>query len=373
MTVAYVLSMKSGLPSFNRDELLELENHTIPFILYATKIGAGPYTPNRDWKVRGPNPADTLIGLFGFFTRYPRRFGRALSETVREFLWAEFLVAAAFAWDMRRHGVTWIHAHFGDRKVLVARLASILLACPYSVTIHAHELTSMYQRRARSRALRESVRVFTVADFNRESLIRDWALSPSKVVTNRLILGRDHQRADRRAKMLVVANFVEKKGYDVLVQALREIPASEITVWIVGGGELDVEALAKTAEVMDRVVFLGCVAPEMLSILLDACDFFCLPSRTSSTGAREGFPIAIAEAMAHGKPIVASKHAGIPEVVSEILVPEGDPRALASGIREMLDRRQQWPAMGQRNRSIALKYFSPDNIEALVQTFRTRG
>ena len=129
MTVAYVLSMKSGLPSFNRDELLELENHTIPFILYATKIGAGPYTPNRDWKVRSPNPADTLIGLFGFFTRYPRRFGRALSETVREFLWAEFLVAAAFAWDMRRHGVTWIHAHFGDRKVLVARLASILLAC----------------------------------------------------------------------------------------------------------------------------------------------------------------------------------------------------------------------------------------------------
>ncbi len=273
MTVAYVLSMKSGLPSFNRDELLELENRKIPFILYATKIGAGPYTPSRDWKVRGPNPADTLIGLFGFFTRYPRRFGRALSETVREFLWAEFLVAAAFAWDMRRHGVTWIHAHFGDRKVLVARLASILLACPYSVTIHAHELTSMYQRRARSRALRESVRVFTVADFNRESLIRDWALSPSKVVTNRLILGRDHQRADRRAKMLVVANFVEKKGYDVLVQALREIPASEITVWIVGGGELDVEALAKTAEVMDRVVFLGCVAPEMLSILLDACDW----------------------------------------------------------------------------------------------------
>src|SRR3989442_12485130 len=151
MTVAYVLSMKSGLPSFNRDELLELENHRIPFILYATKIGAGPYTPNRDWKVRSPNPADTLIGLFGFFTRYPRRFGRALSETVREFLWAEFLVAPAFAWDMRRHGVTWIHAHFGDRKGLVARLPRIFPACPYSVATQTPELPAVNQRRARYR------------------------------------------------------------------------------------------------------------------------------------------------------------------------------------------------------------------------------
>ncbi len=61
-----------------------------------------------------------------------------------------------------------------------------------------------------------------------------------------------------------------------------------------------------------------------------------VPSRTASGGDSEGLPTVIMEAMAIGVPVVATRHAGIPEVVSDgvsgLLVPEADPTALAGAI-----------------------------------------
>ena len=65
MKVGYVISMKTGMSSFNRDELLELEGYGIPFVIYVTKFRKGPYMPEDRWSVRLPgialdidNPAD---------------------------------------------------------------------------------------------------------------------------------------------------------------------------------------------------------------------------------------------------------------------------------------------------------------------------
>ena len=66
----------------------------------------------------------------------------------------------------------------------------------------------------------------------------------------------------------------------------------------------------------------------------------CVPSLAASDGDAEGLPNVVLEAMAEGVPVIASRHAGIPEAVehevSGLLVPPGDPEALAAALRRLV-------------------------------------
>ncbi|HLV79914.1 MAG TPA: glycosyltransferase, partial [Chthonomonadaceae bacterium] len=68
---------------------------------------------------------------------------------------------------------------------------------------------------------------------------------------------------------------------------------------------------------------------------ISACDVYCLPSR------REGCPNVVLEALASGRPVVATNVGGVPELLNAengILVPSEDPAALAAGLRQALCR-----------------------------------
>jgi len=74
---------------------------------------------------------------------------------------------------------------------------------------------------------------------------------------------------------------------------------------------------------------------------LEPADAFILASKTSPRGDREGTPTVLLEAQAMGLPCVATRHAGIPEVISprgqRLLAPEGDPGALEQRLRELAE------------------------------------
>jgi glycosyltransferase involved in cell wall biosynthesis len=73
---------------------------------------------------------------------------------------------------------------------------------------------------------------------------------------------------------------------------------------------------------------------------MEKADAFVLPSKTASTGDREGTPTVLVEAQASGLPCIATEHAGIPEMIPEanqdLLLPEGDPDALADRLRKLM-------------------------------------
>jgi glycosyltransferase involved in cell wall biosynthesis len=89
-------------------------------------------------------------------------------------------------------------------------------------------------------------------------------------------------------------------------------------------------------------------------------EIFVLPSLY------EGFGIAILEAMAAGKPVVASTVGGIPEFVvpgeSGLLVPPGDSVALAAAIRQLLAQPEQAKAMGGRGQEHVRKHYSMESV-----------
>lgn len=136
--------------------------------------------------------------------------------------------------------------------------------------------------------------------------------------------------------LLVLAALVRRKGIDVLLQALEVLGARGIrpTLWLAGDGpeRAALEAQARTAGISEQVRFLG--RRDDVADLLAACDVFVLPSR------REGLGVAALEAMAAGRPIVASAVGGLPEVVVEdrtgLLVPPDDAGPLAEALARLL-------------------------------------
>jgi glycosyltransferase involved in cell wall biosynthesis len=138
--------------------------------------------------------------------------------------------------------------------------------------------------------------------------------------------------------ILCVAMHNEKKGIDVLLQAfsLLQKVAPLLTLVLVGDGHLrsDLETLAKTLGISNKVKFLGRKGrPEVAKLILH-CEIFVLPSRA------EPFGIVLIEAMACRKPVVATMVGGIPEIVENgkngILVEPDNPKALAEALIAML-------------------------------------
>lgn len=182
--------------------------------------------------------------------------------------------------------------------------------------------------------------VLAPSEATARELVRDYDASAASVVPNVIGASPDPAALPRPAPAggfwLFLGRLRIRKGVEVLLEALRSLDgeAAGIETWIAGDGEHR-RALERTADRLglgERVRFLGrCDAPTVQG-LLAACRALVVPS------IYEGMPLVVLEAMAAGKPVVASAVSGIPEVVQDRvtgwLVPAEDPRALATALRE---------------------------------------
>jgi glycosyltransferase involved in cell wall biosynthesis len=139
------------------------------------------------------------------------------------------------------------------------------------------------------------------------------------------------------------------KGIDVLLDAWALVAAQHpgAVLRIAGIGTLAGEVTSRAAA-LDGVAILGALRPDEVRALLDRSGVVVVPSRS------EGLGRVILEAFARGRPVVASAVGGIPELVDEttgILVPPGDPGALAEGIGALLEDPSHAAAMGDAGRA----------------------
>jgi glycosyltransferase involved in cell wall biosynthesis len=138
-------------------------------------------------------------------------------------------------------------------------------------------------------------------------------------------------------RLLCVAWLDPKKGHRFLLEALAALGRHDVTLDLVGGGELrpELEAEAARLGLSARVRFLGPLPKEGVAELMRRADLFVLPSLD------ENLPVVLAEAMASGLPAVATRVGGVEEVLDQDageLVPPRDAEALARAIREWLER-----------------------------------
>ncbi len=155
------------------------------------------------------------------------------------------------------------------------------------------------------------------------------------------------------AVVLTVANLRPPKGLDTLVAGAAKLDAmrsaGDRLLWLIAGEGPLAESLQRDLEqhgLGNRFRLLG--FRRDIPDLLAAADIFCLTSR------REGMPVSILEAMAGGRPVVATDVGGVRELVVDgetgLIVPPGDPEALAHALAELLadpERRARLGAAGQ--------------------------
>lgn len=142
---------------------------------------------------------------------------------------------------------------------------------------------------------------------------------------------------ERPVTILSLGRFAPYKGFDVLVRALALVPGARLIMAGDGPERAAVMALAKRLGLSNRIAFPGRVDDAARDSLYASCDIFCLPSLSPA----EAFGLVLLEAMARGKPVAAARPewSGVGEVVEHgvtgMLVPPGDPAALASALRTL--------------------------------------
>ncbi|MDF1488560.1 glycosyltransferase [Tessaracoccus caeni] len=260
--------------------------------------------------------------------------------------------AVALATLATQHGVRHLHAHFASVATTVARLAGAITGLPYSFTAHAKDIFHEdVDPQDLAIKLREAHHAITISDYNDSHLRRRFgeeACHGLRLVRNGLNLDRFPLRRppqrDAVARLLGVGRLVEKKGFDLLIQAAgalteRGVPCQ---VDIVGDGPLRgaLEAAIRERGLEDVVTLLGPRTQSEVRRLFQEVDLFVAPFVVGSDGNADGLPTVLLEAMASGVPCVAADVTAVGEVVRDRetgwLVPSGDLPALVDAIADAL-------------------------------------
>jgi glycosyltransferase involved in cell wall biosynthesis len=268
-----------------------------------------------------------------------RRFGQALV------LVAELLP-----------GVTRLHAHFIHTPGSVARYASLLSGLPWSCSAHAKDIwtTPDWEKREK---LEDAAWCVTCTGHGRDHLA---ALAPSpdriQLVYHGLDFsrfgppaesparhGRDGSNAAGPVILLSVGRAVEKKGYDILIEALAGLPKALSWRLVHIGDGPALPALKQQAErlgIADRSQWLGGQPQDVVLQHYRAADLFVLASRIAADGDRDGLPNVLLEAQSQRLAVVATRISAIPELIQHeltgMLVDPGDAVALRAVIERLI-------------------------------------
>ena len=244
-----------------------------------------------------------------------------------------------------------VHAHSNAAGPVVAK-ACESFNLPWIYTAH----TGI--RQPRIEAFGKASRILAVSEYVKEIVLRkgEAFIIPERVITFHNAIDCSHFKDEGNRKLLrekwdisedtytigIVARLLkpDRKGHLALLEVLARPEAREWRLVIIGkaawwyGGTRTVEKLAKKLGVSDRVIWTGHQVDVRPSI--EACDVIALPSIS------EGCPLALQEAMAMCRPVVAYDGTGSVEVIGEneggLLVPNQDVGRLAEALKVYEDR-----------------------------------
>jgi glycosyltransferase involved in cell wall biosynthesis len=286
-----------------------------------------------------------------------RRFGQAL------------VLAAELPAD-----VGLIYVHFLHTPASVARYASAITGLPFCISAHAKDIwiTPDWEKREKL----EDCRFATTCTASgaahlqglapsTEILLNHHGLDPSRFPPPRRGLGPDGSDPARPVLLLGVARLVEKKGVDVLLEALARLPPE--IAWRyehVGGGaqRRKLEVKARSLGLVGRIGWLGPRPQDEVLAAYRRADLFVLPSRVAKNGDRDGLPNVLLEAGSQELALVASEVAAVPELIADgangRLVPEGDAAALARALEALIRDPALRLRLGRAARATVLERFA---------------
>ena len=285
---------------------------------------------------------------------------------------------------LARERVTILQTH-GARANFYGRIAGRLAGVPVIIsTVHnslkdysARSLTRWFYATALRLTLSLVHQIICVSDSTRRDLIDECPAAEARTQTvyngvdpSAFPSQQDRQKVRQELRitqgpvLVVIARLTEQKGHRYLLQALPDLlkTCPHLCCVFVGEGELHdtLRRMAIDLGVEGACRFLG--VRDDIADILAAADLFVLPSLS------EGFPFVLLEALAMGRPVIASRVNGVSELIEDhktgLLVPPRDSQALARAIREMLSDPAAASKMGAVGRAVVRERFTVSRMVA---------
>jgi len=299
----------------------------------------------------------SIMALLGAHLRLlaasPRRYGRALALALRTRppgLGAAFRQAAYFAEAgvvadrMRERGLVHLHNHFGSSSGTVAMLAAELGGTTFSISEHGPDIFFAPEWWRLDAKFARATFVACISNFCRSQVLI-WTPVERWERVHVVHCGiaaadfapRTHE--GRGTRLLFTGRLAPVKGLPLLLDAVARLRERHpgLTLMLAGDGpeRAALQAQAERLGIAPDVQFLGYQSSDHVRALLQESDVFVLPSFA------EGVPVVLMEAMASGVPVVATRVAGVSELVEDgvsgFVVPPADAGALERAISALLD------------------------------------
>lgn len=285
-----------------------------------------------------------------------------------------------------------IHVHFLHTPASVARYAAALTGRSWTVSAHAKDIWTTPEWEKREK-LADADWLVTCSAYARDHLA---TLDDSGEKVELVYHGLDGDRfpapperkplrdgtdPDDPLRILCVGRAVEKKGHDVMLDALARLPADlNWRLWHIGGGDLrdKLKAQAERLGIADRVVWFGALPQGEVRDRYRKADLFVLASRIGNDGDRDGLPNVLMEAQSQALACVATNVSAIPELIIDgetgVLVPPEDPDALASAISELAVNAERRLFLGRGGEARVRNAFSfNDGVDRIAEKLGAAG
>lgn len=218
-----------------------------------------------------------------------------------------------------------LHAHFAGEGAEWAQALGASAGLPYGVTVHAVDLYR--PRPSVEDVLRGAAVVLTVSAHNAAEILRRFGVRATVVRCGVKADVWSAARPEGDGPAVSVGRFVPKKGLDLLIRAVPQVPGLR--------ARLATDAPAALAG--PAVELLGLRPTPEIVALYQSASMFVLPCRVAPDGDRDGVPVAMMEAMAAGLPVITTSLPGLEELVDEgtgWIVPPDDEQALVEALRD---------------------------------------
>ncbi|MBL9051529.1 MAG: glycosyltransferase family 4 protein [Tabrizicola sp.] len=341
-------------------------------------------------KAAATNPVRLLLTHARLLARAPGRWFRTLGLAIRTrapglkaLLWQLFYFAEAgvLAEHLRQRGVRHLHNHFGNSSCSVAMLASSLSEIPFSFTEHGPAIFFEVKDWALSEKIARAKFVVAISHFCRSQLMlfsrpADWDKIAIVHCGVEVTAYGNHPREGFGKRIAFVGRLDPVKGALLLVEAMAQVLRThpDATLSLAGDGpaRAPAEARARALGIEGAVHFLGYLSQGQVAELLDQSDMLVLPSFA------EGLPVVYMEALASRIPVVASRVAGVQELVEDgvtgYTVPPGDVVSLADRIARLMSDPALALSMGKAGRHAVERDFDIRNETLwLAELFRNGG
>ncbi len=343
-----------GTETFTYDEVEGLRRNGLDVTVFSLRPGEPLGWPVGAVRVL-PSPAVCLGAVAYWLLRRPLRVVRALAW-LRPSL-ASLAALPRGAWLARVPDVELYHAQFAFEAATAALIAAHLSRRPFSFRSHTGPRAPALRSKLRHAAI-----VLSISDYDRGLLLDVEPKAHVEVARLGVRIPPPPSAADP-GLVVAVGSLIEKKGHAVLLSAVALLAERGVDVRceIVGEGP-ERAALERLAG--PRATLRGQLGREETQALLARAEVCVLASVHSAREGEDGIPVSLMEALAFGKPVVASGLSGIPELVRDgetgLLVPPGDVAALADALERLLRDPELRRRLGEAGRSLVAELYAED-------------